>query len=266
VIQDLTRVFFYLIEGTERAVLIDTGSGVGDLSSFVSTLTNKPIDVLLTHGHLDHAGGMFGFDEKQVYIHSADMEMVTGADNSELSRKNFVTMMNGGICPCPENAIVKSRPMKTKTFGKDDTIELGGRTLEVIEVPGHTQGSVVFLDRHNRILFSGDAANQSTFLHLPTSSTVETYLKSLKKLHKYCDYYDIYMIAHVAPVAKKEIVSDLIEICEEILDGSTQGEPFAWSINPYGDALLAKPANNKDFSRTDGKMGNLVYRPSRIRN
>lgn len=57
------QVFGYLVVGSERAVLIDTGCGIGDLRSFVEQLTDKPVTVLLTHGHLDHAPGAVQFDE-----------------------------------------------------------------------------------------------------------------------------------------------------------------------------------------------------------
>ena len=56
-------VFAYLAEGEEKAVLIDTGCGLGDLRSYVKSLTDKPITVLLTHGHLDHAPGAVQFEK-----------------------------------------------------------------------------------------------------------------------------------------------------------------------------------------------------------
>ena len=48
----------YVVEGADRAVLIDTGSGTGDLDALVRSLTEKPYEVYLTHGHVDHAGGI----------------------------------------------------------------------------------------------------------------------------------------------------------------------------------------------------------------
>ena len=50
-------VYSYLVEGDERAVLLDTGCGLGDLKAYVESLTDKPYEVVLTHGHVDHAGG-----------------------------------------------------------------------------------------------------------------------------------------------------------------------------------------------------------------
>ena len=72
----VTRIFgfntelMYLVEGNERAALLDTGSGFGSLRGCVEALTDKPVIVLLTHGHTDHALGAAEFDE--VYISPLD--------------------------------------------------------------------------------------------------------------------------------------------------------------------------------------------------
>lgn len=60
-IWDVARTAMYLVEGTEKAVLLDTGVGVGDLKELVGELTDKPVTVLVTHGHVDHAMGAAGF-------------------------------------------------------------------------------------------------------------------------------------------------------------------------------------------------------------
>src|SRR5580765_436826 len=64
----------YLVEGNDKAMLIDTGLGVARLSAFVKTLTTKPLIVVNTHGHPDHAGGDFEF--KAVYANSADFSSI----------------------------------------------------------------------------------------------------------------------------------------------------------------------------------------------
>ena len=72
-IKSRTGELLYLAEGTERAVLIDTCVGVGRLKDFVSTLTERPLKVLLTHGHVDHAMGAPEFEE--VYMNLSDVPL-----------------------------------------------------------------------------------------------------------------------------------------------------------------------------------------------
>lgn len=57
---DCASIFLFV--GTERALLLDTGIGIGDLKGLVEEITDKPYDVVLTHGHRDHTGGAGWFD------------------------------------------------------------------------------------------------------------------------------------------------------------------------------------------------------------
>ena len=80
----------FWIEGDDKAILLDTGTGTFDVPGFVAAnFGDKPYDVVLTHGHVDHAGGMFQFDK--VYLNEADNELALG--NTVEERKNYVQMM-----------------------------------------------------------------------------------------------------------------------------------------------------------------------------
>ena len=73
-LKDLSTVEMYLVVGEQRAALLDTGTGIGDLAGAVRGLTNKPVEVYLTHGHVDHAGGIYSFD--RVHVHPADKALM----------------------------------------------------------------------------------------------------------------------------------------------------------------------------------------------
>ena len=265
-ILDKSKVYCYLVEGKEKAALIDAGNGVGHLKQFVETITDKPVLVLLTHGHQDHAGGIFDFEDDQVYVHPADMELATGAANNFETRLDYLKLMNGGVCPCGEEEVLPYREMKIRVLNEGDCFDLGGKTLEVIGAAGHTQGSVVFLDREDRILFSSDSANLSTFLQLDCSTTVETYLESLKRIAKYQGEYDLFVIAHGTTVVSKQVIPNLMELCEEILEGKIEGMPMISSFSFSQGARWAAPVREDGITRCDGKIGNLVYRTERIKN
>ena len=70
-IQDLFSDYMYLVAGEEKAALIDTGMGFPGLRQLVERLTDKPVIVLNTHGHLDHIGGNDEFD--CIYLHPDDL-------------------------------------------------------------------------------------------------------------------------------------------------------------------------------------------------
>ena len=145
----------YVVAGSQRAVLVDTGSGTGDLTALVRSLTDKPFDVILTHGHPDHAGGARQFEK--VYLHPDDIEMaqsITLEDRKEYARSVAGEEVLAGMIPGGDFPQVVP-------LADGETIDLGGRTLEVIAIPGHTGGSVCFLDRGHRILFAGDSLQGS---------------------------------------------------------------------------------------------------------
>ena len=261
-IEDLTNVFCYLIEGSERALLIDTGCGVGDIAAYVEALTDKPFDVVLTHVHPDHSGGVYSFKNEKIYVPEADIPALDGDDNCYEARRNFLMMNNGGQVPCPDEAILRCRPVEVEPLKDHQIFDLGDRTLEAIRIPGHTKGSTAYLDRTNRMIFLGDGANQNTLLSCENSLTVETYRRSLLKLKEYEADYDTAFICHGAPVIRNCVVDDLLELCNEVMAGKNVGTPVK-NFNPHGDALQARPTDPQ-CNRLDGQVGDLVYRPCRI--
>lgn len=74
-------VCVYLVQGTNGAVLLDTGFGIGDLRGFVESLITTPYHVWLSHGHLDHAGGSAQFEE--VFLSPADFALENGTTSGK---------------------------------------------------------------------------------------------------------------------------------------------------------------------------------------
>ena len=106
----------YLVEGNDRAILIDAGTVIPGLDKIVAKITSKPVTMILTHAHGDHAGGVGPFPE--VYLNAGDMPLVS---NSMRSYKGQIKYLFDG-----------------------EVIDLGGREIEVIFTPGHTSGSATF--------------------------------------------------------------------------------------------------------------------------
>jgi glyoxylase-like metal-dependent hydrolase (beta-lactamase superfamily II) len=180
----------YLLEGKDRALLIDALTGAGNLRAFCRELTDLPITLVNTHGHLDHAGGNFDFGE--CYIHPDDIPLIYQIEKN--SRMGFVQSqlkISSRNVFLTENDFTDSRSIKTLPVTDGCIFEMGDRTIEVIAVPGHTRGTIVLLDRGARLLFSGDAYNINTLLFLPHSTSIEEYRESLLHLKTFQSYFDV---------------------------------------------------------------------------
>ena len=271
-ITDLSGVFFYLVEGKEKAALIDSGTGIGNLAEFVKTMTDKPLTVLITHVHPDHAGNIYTFADEQVFIPEKDLPDLNTDTLSYETRRGYYMMMKQIMdpqgSPCPDEMIVRCRDIRPQTVQDHDVFDLGGRSLEAVAMPGHTFGSTAYLDRTNRMIFMGDAANQNTLLCCETSDTLENYYHALQRLKGMEGTYDIFLICHGAPLARKSTVDDLLALCEEVMAAEKQGRhvgTIADGLNPYGDGRRIRETD-RFMNRLDGGTGNLVYRPANVWN
>ena len=181
----LTGEIMYLITGEEHSLLIDTCVGAGNLRDFMEKLTEKPLTVLLTHGHVDHAMGALEFTgndgkkECEIYMNHADTEVYLGMNSIE-NRKGYVLAGIGGQMPEGlEETFLQPAPMTFKDLKDGDRFDLGGISVETYALPGHTPGTMVMLIPEEKILILGDACNNATFLFDENSLTVEEYRENL---------------------------------------------------------------------------------------
>ena len=263
--EHVTRIFafateiMYLVEGEDRAALLDTGSGFGSLKACVEQLTDKPLVVLMTHGHVDHAMGASEFGD--VYMNLKD-EYIYNDHGEEEFRK-------GGLALSPVADQIKDEdyvPTAPFSVFKDlrggDSFDLGGVTIEIYDCPGHTLGSVVILIKEERALLLGDACNPFTFMYDYYSTTVTEFKNSLEKLKSEVDgKFDKIYYSHGDGNGLISGIDDEISVCDDIISGNTDDIPFAF-LNTTG--LIAKAVDPKTGQRVDGKQGNMVYNKDRI--
>ena len=226
----------FLVEGSEKACLIDTGAGIADLAAVVKTITNKPLTVLITHAHEDHLGGGVWF--KEVYVHPADLKTAKLYFNPFV-KMGFLRMQNKKRKrhAIPYRAAfqrVYHRP-RLLPVNEGDTFDLGGRTIETYFTPGHSAGSLTFRDSLTGALFAGDHVNQYTTLHYLCASSVETWLNSAKKTLSLAGDAPIYSGHGEAPFPRQELQTLI-----------------AW-----GEELVAE--GNKKPSKTAVKRGEQKY-------
>lgn len=207
----------YLVVGEQRALAIDAGSGFCDFKGIIEGLTDLPYDVALTHGHPDHAGGIGQFDT--VYIHPADTAMATHipyeqrVQYGEIMRNMAIGYPN--VWGYTEADVTKyDKQPAIKLLSDGQVFELGGRNVTVYAAPGHSPGSVTFLDDGSRILFSGDAANGNVGTRIPVSTTVR-YLVRLQKLQ---DQYDRMYTGHIAYAGSINALSQNLQVLDDVIE------------------------------------------------
>ncbi|MDY3919240.1 MAG: MBL fold metallo-hydrolase [Candidatus Limivivens sp.] len=226
-LEDPFRTYLYLIEGADRAVLLDAGNGFSGLKETVASLTDKPVSVVLTHGHFDHTGAAGAFGE--CLIHEQDVQVLKeGFDRETRARqmKRFSELF--GVLLTPEEAAFleeANMPENLSFIKEGDRIALGGRTLEVIETPGHTRGSICLLDRENACLFSGDTVcNREVLVYFEHSASVEEFGETAEKLLEKKDLFEQIWPGHHECPLDASCIEDYRRAAEAILKNPEIGE------------------------------------------
>lgn len=222
----------FLVVGDERALLMDTGVGIGNMCQAVERLTKGlPCDVVLTHAHFDHIGGAQFFD--RVYMHPLDFEGYPFPPKLEDRRSyaEFIRNRSGLQYPydpdldMPEWTHVPERlPLEDGT-----AFDLGGRTVTAYHCPGHTAGELVLVDDRTRILFAGDAVNGlllydvSDTLGATRVVSVEQAYRALRRVIDMKNFDCIYNFHHdFRPFGKPlpdEILTSVLTACEQLISG-----------------------------------------------
>ncbi len=250
-ITDPTGVYLFLAEGAREAVLIDTGVGFQGLRETVDSLTDKPLSVLITHMHPDHAGGAGAFEK--VYLHPADLHLT--AEQAVEGRLGYArACMAPGTQLCPEDLIPAPEGKTYLPLEDGMTFDLGGITLEVLHVPGHTPGSCCVLFREERSILFGDACNMNTLILWGTP--ISAYKQSLLNLQaRKGDYSTVYYSHGPRPEGPGSSLEDNLELCDRILSRTDDAVPTEFLGMPALRAAKITPC----WTREDGKYGNIVY-------
>ena len=242
-------VYEYLLLGSEKALLIDTGMSQGKLGKILPQLTDLPITVINTHGHIDHVANNHLFDK--VILSSLDEAIFKEHTDLAFASQLYGSLLDEMKIPkfiqnfsLVRHYIAKMATIPAKENREDlpesKTIDLGGRTLKIIETPGHTPGSLCLIDVERKFLYSGDmVCDRGVLLNLPHSTSITVFLDSIRKLKGLADqglYMSIYPAHHLVPLPLS-FLDDYIELSEALINKNMVGE-FVHSM--LGDGYIAK--------------------------
>ena len=183
-------VRFFLLTGTERALLIDSGMMTHDAKDIAERLTKLPVSLLNTHSDGDHTGSNAQF--AKVYMHPAEESLYRSKGGTA-----EILPVRGG-----------------------DVIDLGGRPLEIIEMPGHTPGSITVLDVNARVLVGGDPVQNGRIYMFGNHRSMRNYNCSMKLLAERIGDFDEVWPSHSSIPVKPDLIPRLIAGSEAILKGA----------------------------------------------
>lgn len=197
----------FLLCGSEKALLIDTGMTGENVRKIAEDITDLPVSLINTHADRDHVAGNKDFDV--AYMHPAELYNYKG---------NITPVWDGNI------------------------IDLGGREIKVIHTPGHTPGSIALFDLKYKALFSGDPIQDGSIFLFGNQREVNAYKISLMRINAMKDEIDVIYPSHGSIPVSTDIIDELIKGTDKIINNELtpeKGEFFGTSINIY-DIGVAK--------------------------
>ena len=189
-------VRLFLLAGTKKALLIDSGMNLNSARDIAAGLTDLPLSLLNTHADRDHIGSNEQFDS--FYMHPAEEPVYRRSGKP------------GTVIPVQEG----------------DSLNLGDRELRIIHLPGHTPGSIAVLDVQNRVLISGDPVQaHGRIFMFGEHRNMKDYIASLEHLEGFADQFDEIWPSHADIPISPDVIQKLREGAQAVWDGTIPGKP-----------------------------------------
>jgi hydroxyacylglutathione hydrolase len=192
----------YLLLGTRQALLFDTGPGIYSIRAVVQSITSLPVLVIPTHLHFDHVGDLQEFEDVRL--------LDTPALRAQVQDGYFVE-------PPAQYLLRATKRFHVSGWIADgQSIDLGGRRVQLISTPGHTPDSVSLIDASHTRLFTGDIVNRIVTLCDVPGSDVHSMAASLRRLLQLAPAGSLAYEAHselpLQPAELTMLASDIADI------------------------------------------------------
>ncbi|KPF70831.1 hypothetical protein IP69_08795 [Bosea sp. AAP35] len=197
----MVRANCFLVLGTERDLLIDTGMGIAPLRPLIATLSSRPLTVFTTHAHSDHVGAHPEFADLDILIHPLEAEElrqpgVKGLRFPKRAPEQIEALRRSGI-ELPEYMVdaLPYADFDVDGYGRDavaptrlvddgDIVDLGDRHFEVLHLPGHSPGSIGLWEAATGWLFTGDALYDGVIVDTGPGASISAYLPTMERLKR----------------------------------------------------------------------------------
>ncbi len=255
-----TDEFSYVINGKNSSLLIDTCCGVEGFKEIVDSIVLHPYEVVLTHGHVDHAGGCGAFRTNKIYLSSKDFSMAK-IHMSKFVRKIYVSSSNKILKVKKDISsyiYVDNSKVKFVSLNDNDVFDLGDIHVHTYALPGHTKGMMTLLIEEDKLLLLGDSCNPSTFLFFPEALKISEYVKSLEAyIERTEGKYEHIILSHLPFTCDKYVCNQMVSLCKDILNGRKNEDKMRILFN---NVKVAKKINPETGFNNDMYSANLFYK------
>ncbi|MDD6189400.1 MAG: MBL fold metallo-hydrolase [Clostridiales bacterium] len=257
---DYSDASYYMVEGRDKALVIDTGMGAGKIMPLIRRITDKPVELAVTHIHGDHMLHADEFDT--VYIPEGDRELLP----------TFIKAMMPDL-KLPEENI--------RWIKDGHTFDLGGVYVEAISLPGHTPGSMVYADHKHKCLFTGDAIGSGIIVLMSIvgalklseyKANLDIFCEKAKEFedytwlggHRYQErggaFGNYYEALEAQPMGfnplHRQLALDMSELCQKLLSGELEGT----EIPPFNGKDAGEPTLTATY-----RSAGIVYLKSQVK-
>jgi len=247
------EVISWLIVGSQRALLFDSGLGMMPIKPVVMTLTSLPVTVINSHTHFDHVGGNADFADVRAMATPFTDARMAGYSHAGVASEVSPTALCGNRPAGLDTAAFRSRPWSAAArIGDGTRFDLGGRSLEVIATPGHTPDAIALLDRAHGLLWTGDSFYAGPiWLFLPETD-LDAYQRSIDRLAALVPTLRRVLPAHNTVAVMPSVLARVPKAIRDVRAGRARGAspapdqrlvPFkGFSILVSTKALRARPS------------------------
>ncbi len=263
-LKEVESICRYLILGDKKAMLFDSGYGYIDFTMQIRELTDLPLVVVNSHGDPDHALGSYLFP--QVYLHYGDFDYLMRLDRNSAKKRDTIDYrlkkLPGLADEMDIEGYIKPNLSKTEFLFLEDgmAFDLGGLTLKVIHIPGHTPGSVALFCEENGWLFTGDSVDYYNIFYqggLGHHMPFKVYVRSLRKLEKLVSHLSHIYPAHGQTPIPPFAIGETIDAVYDLLENWQDDEERATMIGSayahfYGNTFILYGKDILDEARKHG--------------